>query len=135
MRERKAKSLEELRGKNDYEQARIDHAKRIREFARAYEKPVPLRGEDVTAMTKQDLEEGRIASELSEMQDKQQAMKLVAELYAKHQKSGAPDLETLRQQQKEDREKQSVEVQSKVDPELIFKSQKQPEPGGPEAGA
>ena len=135
MRERKAKSLEELRGKNDYEQARIDHAKRIREFARAYEKPVPLRGEDVTAMTKQDLEEGRIASELGEMQDKQQAMKLVAELYAKQQKPGTPDLETLLQQQKEDREKQSVEVQSKVDPKLIFKPIKQPEPGGPEVGA
>ena len=135
MRERKAKSLEELRGKNDYEQARIDHAKRIREFALAYEKPVPLRGEDVTAMTKQDLEEGRIASELGEMQDKQQAMKLVAELYAKQQKPGTPDLETLLQQQKEDREKQSVEVQSKVDPKLIFKPIKQPEPGGPEVGA
>ena len=63
--------------------------------------PCPSGGEDVTAMTKQDLEEGRIASELGEMQDKQQAMKLVAELYAKQQKPGTPDLETLLQQQKE----------------------------------
>ena len=95
MAERKAASLEELRGKNDYEQARIEHAKKIKEFVDAYKKPPALTGEDLAKMNEQDKAEFHIASQQSEMHDLQEAYRLLAEFHKQH---GKPDPEMIHRQ-------------------------------------
>ncbi len=84
MGDRGVHNLDDLQGKNTYEQARIDHARKIKAFVDAYESPRPLQKKDLDQMNEQDAREFRIASELGEMQDKQQAFRLLSEFHKQH---------------------------------------------------
>ena len=106
MGDRGVHSLDDLRGKNPYEQARIDHAMKIREFVNAYEKPRPLLQQDLEQMNEQDAREFRIASELGEMQDKQQAFRLLSEFHKAHNMPAPEKL--LAQRRKEQQEEQQL---------------------------
>jgi len=89
--DRGVQNLDDLTGKNPYEQARIDHSLKIKKFVDAYQQPRALRETDLEKMNEQDAREFRIASELGEMQDKQQAFKLLSEFHKAHGMA-APEL-------------------------------------------
>ena len=84
MAERGAAGLEDLRGKNDDEQARIDHALRIHSFCEAYQPAPVLTGKDVEKFSEADSQEFRSAAKVEEMQDLDEAYRLLAEFHKKH---------------------------------------------------
>lgn len=99
MGERGVHDLDDLTGKNTYEQARIDYAKTIKAFVDAYEKPPILQGEDLDRMNEQDAREFRIGAELGEMQDKQEAFRLLSEFHKQHGMAAPEQILAQRQAQ------------------------------------
>jgi len=81
MTERHAQDLDTLVGKNTYEKARISHAKKIREFVNAYEKPQELSDKDMEQMTERDRMEIRLADDTAELHDRARLFKMMRELH------------------------------------------------------
>ena len=75
---------------------------KIREFVNAYEKPRPLLQQDLEQMNEQDAREFCIASELGEMQDKQQAFRLLSEFHKAHHMPAPEKLMAQRQKEREE---------------------------------
>ena len=98
MAERGILNLDELTGKNAYEQARIDYAKRIHDFCEAYQPAPPLTGEELKQLGDADRAEMRHIDELAEMKDRDEAYSLLAEFHRKH---GMEDPEKLLQEKRE----------------------------------
>lgn len=83
MRERHANSPEQLRGKNPYEQARIDHAKKILEYTRTHEIPQPIPEKVLTAREGEGLEI-KLGNELSAEEEAKIALRMLREIHEKH---------------------------------------------------
>lgn len=83
MRERRATNLDELRGKNPYEQARIDHAMKLRAYGETHtvSPAVPL---EKQGESEGEALEIRVGSELSAEEEARAAQKLLRELHEKH---------------------------------------------------
>ena len=84
MGEKHVDDLKLLVGKNKYEKARIDHSLRIKAFTDAYKKPPELGEKDMKEMKETDMAEFRMAANAAEMQDKQEAYKLLQAIHRKH---------------------------------------------------
>ena len=83
--EKHVEQLDQLVGKNKYEQDRIDHAKKIREFVGAYKSPQPfLEKKDLEGLSEQDRVEIRTAESLSEAQDRAKFYRMMEDIHRKH---------------------------------------------------
>ena len=83
MRERGARTLEQLRGKNPYEQARIDHAKKILDHAKALAVPQPI-PEKVLAAEEGEGLEIKVGNQLSVEEEARVAFKMLQEIHKQH---------------------------------------------------
>ena len=114
MGDRGVQRLGDLTGKNTYEQARIDHARKIKNFVDAYEKPRLLKDEDIDRMNEQDAQEFRIASELGEMRDRQQAFQLLSEFHKKHNMPTPEEMLAQRQKERQEAQDKQPEAEEPV---------------------
>ena len=95
MTERHAQDLDKLVGKNTYEKARINHAKKIREFVNAYKKPQALNKEDEKQMTDRDRMEIRLTDDAAELHDRARLFKMMKEI---HQQNNLESPEKMMQE-------------------------------------
>ena len=84
MGEKHVDDLKQLVGKNKYERNRIDHSLRIKAFTDAYKKPPELGEKELKEMKEQDAVEFRMAANVADQQDRQEAYKLLQEIHKKH---------------------------------------------------
>ena len=84
LKEKGVNSMDELRGKNDFERDRIAYSRKVEEFVDAYRSPKEHTEKDLDAMTEQDKMEFIIAGEMERMQDAQDAYKMLQEINKKH---------------------------------------------------
>lgn len=82
--EKGVESMDELRGKNDFERDRIAYSRKVEEFVNAFRAPREMKENDLDAMTEQDRMEFHVADELERMQDAQDAYKMLQEIHKKH---------------------------------------------------
>ncbi|MBR6376661.1 MAG: hypothetical protein IKS05_02740 [Oscillospiraceae bacterium] len=84
MRERHAQSLDQLQGKNPYEQARIAHAKKILEYTQEHQIPKAVPAEDVLKAKEGMGLELRVGGEMSMEEEAKYAMKMLREIHKQH---------------------------------------------------
>ena len=76
-----AQSLEQLHGKNPYEQARIAHAKKILEYTQEHQIPKAVPAEDVLKAKEGMGLELRVGGEMSMEEEAKYAMKMLRQLH------------------------------------------------------